>query len=92
MRYPVVLHKDVGSDYGVIVPDLPGCFSAGETMDEALAKVVEAIECHIEGLLFDGEPVPPPTSIETHRDDARYADGIWLLVTVNLPKSFGESL
>ena len=35
MKYPVVLHKDEDSDYGVTVPDVPGCFSAGETIDEA---------------------------------------------------------
>ena len=50
MRYPVVIHKDPESDYGVTVPDLSGCFSAGETLDEALLEVVEAIECHLEGL------------------------------------------
>jgi predicted RNase H-like HicB family nuclease len=74
------------------VPDLPGCFSAGETIDEALAEVVEAIECHIEGLLIDGEPVPSPTSIEAHREDPDYADGFWALVTVDLSKLSGKSL
>ena len=91
MRYPVVLHKALDSDYGVTVPDLPGCFSAGETIDEALAEVVEAIECHIEGLLIDGEPVPSPTSIETHRDDPHYADGVWALVTIDLSKLSSET-
>lgn len=91
MRYPVVLHKDPNSDYGVTVPDLPGCFSAGETIDEALTEVVEAIECHIEGLLIDGEPVPSPTSIETHRDDPDYADGVWALVTVDISKLSGKT-
>jgi len=91
MRYPVVLHKDLDSDYGVTVPDLPGCFSAGETIDEALAEVVEAIECHIEGLLIDGEPVPSPTSIETHRDDPNYVDGVWALVTIDLSKLSSET-
>ncbi len=91
MRYPVVLHKDVDSDYGVTVPDLPGCFSAGESIDEALAEVVEAIECHIEGLLIVGEPVPLPTSIETHQDDPEYAGGVWALVTVDLSKLSGKT-
>ena len=91
MRYPVVLYKALDSDYGVTVPDLPGCFSAGETIDEALAEVVEAIECHIEGLLIDGEPVPSPTSIETHRDDPHYADGVWALVTIDLSKLSSET-
>ena len=91
MRYPVVLHKDPNSDYGVTVPDLPGCFSAGETIDDALTEVVEAIECHIEELLIDGEREPYPTSTETHRDDPNYADGVWALVTVDLSKLSGET-
>jgi len=44
MRYPVVIHKDPESDYGVTGPDLAGCFTAGSTMDEALSEAVEAIE------------------------------------------------
>ena len=42
MRYPVVIHKDVESVYGVTVPDLPGCFSAGETLEEAIESAQEA--------------------------------------------------
>ncbi len=71
MHYPVVIHKDPGSDYGVTVPDLPGCFSAGTTVDEALVEVVEAIECHIEGLLIDEEPIPQPNSIEHPQKQSR---------------------
>ncbi len=91
MRYPVVIHKDANSDYGVTVPDLPGCFSAGETMDEALNQATEAIACHIEGLLLDGEPVPPPTGIEVHRRALAYGDGVWALVTVDVTKLSGRT-
>ena len=42
MRFPVVLHSDDGIRFGVTVPDLPGCFSAGDTFDAALDSVVEA--------------------------------------------------
>jgi predicted RNase H-like HicB family nuclease len=90
MRYPVVVHKDSDSDYGVTVPDLPGCFSAGETMDEALTQVVEAIEGHLEGLLMDEEPIPPPKSIEFHRSNPDFMDGIWALVTVDLSRLSGK--
>lgn len=91
MRYPVVIHKDSASDYGVTVPDLPGCFSAGETLDEALQQVVEAIECHLEGLLLDGEPVPPPQSVEFHRSNPDYADGVWAIVSIDLTKLSGKT-
>ena len=58
MNYPIVIHKDKRSDYGVTVPDLPGCFSAGGTLDEALAMAKEAIELHLEGLIEEGQPIP----------------------------------
>ena len=44
MNYPVVIHKEKRSDYGVTVPDLPGCFSAGKTSTECLSMAQEAIE------------------------------------------------
>ncbi len=91
MRYPVVIHKDPDRDYGVTVPDLPGCFSAGESLDDALKNTVEAIECHIEGLLVDEEEIPSPVAIETHRENPDFADGIWALVDVDLSKLSGKS-
>lgn len=91
MNYPVVIHKDVGSDYGVTVPDLPGCFSAGGTLDEALKMAQEAAELHLEGMLEDGEPIPAPSAIESLKDDPKYADGIWALITVDLSKISGRS-
>jgi predicted RNase H-like HicB family nuclease len=86
MHYPVVIHKDRQSDYGVTAPDLPGCFSAGETMESALSNVIEAIECHLEGLLFDGEPIPEASLIETHQQQRDYAGGTWALVNVDLSR------
>jgi len=91
MRYPVVIHKDPKSDYGVTVPDLSGCFSAGATLDEALLEVVEAIECHLEGLLIDGESIPTPQSVEHHQSNPDYADGVWALVSIDLAKLSGKS-
>ena len=61
MRYLVVLEKGPSS-YGAHVPDLPGCFAAGETKEEVLSLIREAIEFHLEGLKQHGQPIPPPTS------------------------------
>lgn len=91
MHYPVVIHKDPDSDYGVTVPDLPGCFSAGTTLDEALEETVEAIECHLEGMLLDGEPIPPSLSIELHQTNPDYEGGIWAYVTVDISKLSGKT-
>lgn len=57
MRYSVILEQGEGS-WGAHVPDLPGCVAAGETRDEALRLIREAIELHIHGLREEGLPVP----------------------------------
>ena len=91
MRYPVVIHKDRDSDYGVTVPDLPGCFPARDTADEALSNVIEAIECHIEGLLIDGQKIPQGRPIEHYRGKRKFSSGIWALVDVDLSKLSGKA-
>ena len=83
MNYPIVLHKDPDSDYGVTVPDLPGCFSAGSTIDEALSMAREAIELYLEVLVEDGREVPDASPIDQLRTNPDYADGIWAVVSVD---------
>ncbi len=61
MRYLVVVEKGPTS-YGAHVPDLPGCIAAGESKEEVLALIREAIEFHIEDLRHEGQPIPVPTS------------------------------
>ena len=66
MRFPAVVHKDEGSSYGVTIPDLPGCFSGGDTLDEALTNAQEAITGHIETLFMAGELLPKTRPLEEH--------------------------
>ena len=84
MRYPIVIHKDPESCYGVTVPDLPGCFSAGNTIEEALKQAAEAVECYLEGLLLDSEPIPNPKDITFHTNNPDYAGGLWETVSIDL--------
>ncbi len=91
MKFPVVIHKDPDSDFGVTVPDLPGCFSAGDTLEDAFENAVEAIQCHIEGLLIDEEPVPSPQSMDAHYKNRAYKGGVWGLVDVDLSKLSGKA-
>ena len=84
MRFAIVVHKDEESSYRVTVPDLPGCFSGGDTLDDAFLAVQEAILLHIEGMLADGEPLPPTKPIQVHTANKDYRDGIWGFVGVDL--------
>lgn len=61
MRYLVVVEKG-STSFGAHVPDLPGCIAVGETREEVLVLIREAIEFHIEGLKEDGLPIPAPIS------------------------------
>ena len=64
MKYAVIIEKG-NESFGAYVPDLPGCIAAGETKEEVINLVHEAIEFHIEGLKENGQAVPEPsTSIE----------------------------
>jgi len=61
MRYVVILEKGQTS-FGAYAPDLPGCVAVGETHEEVLQLMQEAIEMHLESLQKDGLPIPAPTS------------------------------
>jgi predicted RNase H-like HicB family nuclease len=87
MNYPIAIHKDPNTDYGVTVPDLPGCFSAGSTIDECLLMAREAIELHTQAMLDDGLEIPLPSDIERLRQNPEFADAIWAIVSVDLPST-----
>jgi len=91
MKYPVFLEKDSASDYGVTVPDLPGCFSAGSTVEEALENTQEAILAHIEGLIMDDEAIPNPSSIEKLKEQIQKPDLLWGIVNADLAKLSKEA-
>lgn len=66
MQYTVILEPEADGGFSASVPDLPGCASQGDTYEEAVANIAEAITCHIESMKLDGLPVPAPRArVET---------------------------
>jgi predicted RNase H-like HicB family nuclease len=61
MQYMVVVEKGESS-YGAFVPDLPGCIAVGETEQEVIELIQEAIQFHLEDLQSEGQPIPQPVS------------------------------
>ncbi len=92
MQFPIVIHKDTTSSYGISVPDLPGCFSGSETLDDVFAAAREAITCHLEGMLMDGDPIPSKKLIGEHQANPDYAGGIWALIDVDISKLSGKAI
>ena len=81
MLYPVIVHKDPASDYGITVPDFPGVFSGGSSLDEALTNVQDALETYYEGEEVEALPVPTPLDTVIVSDAAH--SGAVVLVDVN---------
>ena len=86
MRFALALHTDDGVKYGVTVPDLPGCFSAGETLDEAIEMAREAIDLHCEGTSEEGFEIPSTRPLAEHKADPLLADAVWAIVEVDVEK------
>jgi len=61
-KYAVVIERGP-NNYSAYVPDLPGCVTTGETIEEIKTNIREAIELHLEGLMEDGVTVPEPSSV-----------------------------
>lgn len=87
MLFPIAIHKDEGSVFGVTVPDIPGCHSWGDTVADAIKNTQEAIIGHVETLLEMGEePVITQQSIDDLKDQEDYAGAFWAFVEVDLDK------
>jgi predicted RNase H-like HicB family nuclease len=89
-EYIALIHKDRDSDFGVSFPDLPGCVTAGATLDDARDMAAEALSFHLEGLEQDGEAIPEPSSLEDVMADNINRDGVAILEPA--PRRSGKSV
>jgi predicted RNase H-like HicB family nuclease len=78
MHHYIAIVEDAGPEtaIGVWVPDLPGCFSAGDTVDEAIANAPQAIALYAEALAKDGRALPEPHSLADLKNDPAHATEI----------------
>jgi predicted RNase H-like HicB family nuclease len=74
--YVALIHKDKGTSYGVSFPDVPGCISAGDTREEALAKASEALAAHLALMRADGDKIPRPRTLSAIKADRELADDV----------------
>lgn len=83
MRYPVLI--EAGTDtiaFGVVVPDLPGCFSAGDTLDEAIQAAEEAATAWLDAALDAGQAIPRPSRLDAFKDRPEYAGWTVGVITI----------
>ena len=89
MLFPIVIHKDENSCYGVTIPDIPGCFTAGDTLEEAIGNIQEAVECHLED---EKVVAPEPSDLEALVKKSEYKGGIWVMADVDLSFLEGKAV
>ena len=85
-----LIHKESESDFGVSFPDLPGCVTAGTTLDEARANAAEALTLHLDGLIEDGDDMPAPRDLESVMADRANRDAVAVLVEA--PRRFPKTV
>jgi predicted RNase H-like HicB family nuclease len=79
------------SAFGVAVPDLPGCFSAGDTVEEAFDNAREAIEAHLEILAEEGKDLPKTKLLSEWQANKEYKGWTWGIVDVPVDRFFGPA-
>ena len=89
MAHYIAIIEDAGPDHavGVWFPDLPGCTSAGDDIDEALCNAPEALKLYAESFEADGKPLPRPRTLTELETDPEIADEIksHMVALVELP-------
>lgn len=93
MFYPAYIHSDVDGSASGFFPDVPGCFFAGDSLDEAFQDARSALTVHFEALYEAEEELPLPGSVKVHIE-ARpedYVGGQWLLVDIDMRQFDGRA-
>jgi predicted RNase H-like HicB family nuclease len=92
MKYPIAIEfENKDTAYGVIFPDVPGCFSAGDSLDEAIDNAKDALEGHLEYCLEEGDSVPEAGTLEEHRKNPEYEGLTWAVIDVDITPYLGKS-
>ena len=85
MKYPIAIEPgDKDTAFGVVVPDLPGCFSAGDDLEEAMDNAKEAISLWLESELDAGRSIPTPSPLEKLVSDPSYKGWVFAVIDVDI--------
>lgn len=92
MLYPIAIEVgDQNTSYGVIVPDILGCYSAGDSLEEAIENTREAIAVHLETLVDMNVDIPLPKAVDSNLNNDEYRGMLWALVDVDVSKYLGKT-
>ena len=87
IHYVAIVEEEVGKAIGVWFPDLPGCVSAGDTLDEAMLNAAEALQLWAEAMVESGQKIPPPRSLTDLKADSEIAQDLAAFMVALIPFS-----
>jgi predicted RNase H-like HicB family nuclease len=85
MTHYVAIVEEEGKAVGVRFPELPGCVSAGDTLDEAMMNAAEALELWAEAMIESGQEIPPPRSLIDLKSDSEVAQDLAIFMVALIP-------
>ncbi len=91
-HYVAIVEEEEGKATGVWFPDLPGCVSAGDTLDEAMQNAAEALELWAEAMIESGQTIPPPRRLADLKADRVVAQDLarYMVALIPLPKGLRQ--
>jgi predicted RNase H-like HicB family nuclease len=84
-HYVAIVEDEEGKAVGVWFPDLPGCISAGDTLDEAMLNTAAALELWAEAMIESGQKIPPPRSLTDLKADSEIAQALATFMVALIP-------
>lgn len=93
MFYPAYIHSDKDGSASGFFPDVPGCYFAGDSLDDAFQDARDALTAHFEALYEIDERLPSPGIVEEHlvNNPGDFTGGQWLLVDINMKQFDGRA-
>lgn len=92
MKFPIYLHKTDNGGFSGFVPDIKGCYFAGDSIDDAIADAFGAIDVHLEFQAEKGKALPVATTVEAHFANDSCQGGYWAFVDIDLSKYDGKAV
>lgn len=93
MFYPAYIHAEPDGSASGFFPDVPGCYCAGDSLDQTFQDAKSALDAHFELLSEEDQAIPRPQAVSFHLAQGNDAlnDGQWLLVDINMDKFDGRA-
>lgn len=91
-HYVAIVEEEEGKAVGIWFPDLPGCVSAGDTLDDAMQNAAEALELWAEAMIESGHIIPPPRRLADLKADPGVAKDLvrYMVALIPFPEGLGQ--